>query len=75
MKTLKRWTWKTENVDWPFTTTREELEFILLLIQHAVSILLLYITIVNCVCPLSPKQIRKPQIPKVSVGPASWYVR
>jgi hypothetical protein len=47
MKTLKRWTWNTQNVDWPFSTTREELEFILLLIQHAVCILLLYITIVG----------------------------
>ena len=48
MRRKRKWsTWGTEWVDWPFLSSREELDFVLLLVQHAVAIVLLYLTIIG----------------------------
>ena len=45
---IRKWsTWGTEWVDWPFFSSKEELDFVLLLVQHAVAIVLLYMTIIG----------------------------
>lgn len=48
MRRKRKWsTWGTEWVDWPFFSSKEELDFVLLLVQHAVAIVLLYLTIIG----------------------------